>query len=160
MALRHSKPPYVVRPTTAVLTRGFDPSFNLWILGPDPIAGVPLGGIYGFVKDVFALLVLAGVAAFVYLRVVRREKRMTLSGEGLLILGIIATMMIADLSYDGAAIQLAHRHPFECPGGSLAGHCESAAEIIAPLAAAAHEPVFMFAEPGGSLRSGQILTPR
>jgi len=103
--------------------RGFDPSFNLWILGPEPVGGVPLGAIYGFVKDVLALLVVAGALVFVYYRVIRREPRMTLSGEGLVILGIIIAMMLADLSYDGASRLLADPNvPFDAhePGASLA----------------------------------------
>ena len=59
--------------------RGFDPSFNLFVLGHEPVLGVPLGAIYSFVKDVFALLVILGSAVFVYYRAVKHEKRMTLS---------------------------------------------------------------------------------
>jgi Fe-S oxidoreductase len=133
--------------------RGFDPSFNLWVLGPEGVFGLPLGAIYGFLKDVFALLVLAGVAVFVYLRTVRRERRMTLSGEALLILGIIATMMLADLTYDGASLVLASRFAAECAKGSTNGACETMAMLIAPLAPVAHAPTFSLAEPGGSLFS-------
>jgi Fe-S oxidoreductase len=133
--------------------RGFEPSFNLWVLGPEPVLGLPLGAAYGFLKDVFALLVLAGVAVFVYLRVVRREQRMTLSGEALLILGIIATMMLADLTYDGASQVLATRHASECLGGATSAACDRMAMLIAPLAEAQHEPTFSLAEPGGSLMS-------
>src|SRR5690606_25000523 len=73
--------------------RGFDPDFNLFILGLEN----PLGQIYAFLKDVFALLVLAGVAVFVYYRVIKPQKRMALGVEGLVILGIIATMMVTDM---------------------------------------------------------------
>jgi Fe-S oxidoreductase len=103
--------------------RGFDPDFNLWILGPEPVFGVPLGAIYGFVKDVLALLVITGALVFVYYRAVRRLPRMTLSGEGLVILGIIIVMMLADLSYDGASRLLADPNAtFDVhePGASLA----------------------------------------
>ena len=103
--------------------RGFDPDFNLWILGPEPVLGIPLGAIYGFVKDVLALLVITGALVFVYYRAVRRLPRMTLSGEGLVILGIIIVMMVADLSYDGASRLLVDANaPFDGhePGASLA----------------------------------------
>jgi Fe-S oxidoreductase len=119
--------------------RGYDPDFNLWILGPEPVLGVPLGAIYGFVKDVLALSVIAGALVFVYYRVVRRLPRMTLSGEGLAILGIIITMMVADLAYDGALRVLAEPdaefHAAE-PGASLAavalaGLSPGALEVIA-----------------------------
>src|SRR6202161_1401267 len=45
--------------------RGFDPGFNLWIFGPQPVhlplvGDVPLGHIYELIKDVTALLVVFG----------------------------------------------------------------------------------------------------
>jgi len=95
--------------TLVLWGRGFSPSFNLFVLGPDPVLGVPLGAVYGFLKDIFASLVLLGVAVFVYFRVVRPQKRMTLGVEGLVILGIIATMMLADL---GATV-IKIEHPSE-----------------------------------------------
>ncbi|MFW5875516.1 MAG: (Fe-S)-binding protein [Myxococcota bacterium] len=93
--------------------RGFDADFDFWgVLGPE----APLGIAYGFAKDTVVLLVLFGVAIFVYYRVVKHGKdsvadkpRMTLGFEGLLILGIIATMMIADVLYDGAGLVLQSR---------------------------------------------------
>jgi Fe-S oxidoreductase len=81
--------------------RGFDAHFDFWgLLG----AGTLLGDSYSAIKDLFALLVLAGASVFVYLRLIKREKRMSLSTEGLVILGIIASMMLADFLYDGALI--------------------------------------------------------
>ncbi len=112
--------------------RGFDPAFDLWGL---LALGTPLGDAYAFVKDVFVLLVLSGVSVFVYLRTVRRgadsvvgKPRMTLGFEGLLILGIIATMMVADVLYDGARIVREARaagetvtfHPVEFAGSAMA----------------------------------------
>jgi Fe-S oxidoreductase len=91
--------------------RGFDPAFSLWVFGAKPahlplVGDVPLGDIYGFVKDVTASLVVFGAAVFLYFRAVKQEARMSLSGEGILILGIIITMMVADMVYDGASIAL------------------------------------------------------
>jgi len=98
----------VLLPRTLVLWgRGFDPSFDLWILGSDGL----FGKAYSFLKDVFAVLVIGGALVFVYFRVVQRLPRMTLSGEGLLILGIIVSMMVADILYDGASIVKAAREP-------------------------------------------------
>src|SRR6516164_1199728 len=56
--------------------RGFDPTFNFWIFGDAPVrlpllGTVPLGKIYELLKDVFATLVLLGVAVFFYYRLVR-----------------------------------------------------------------------------------------
>jgi hypothetical protein len=91
--------------------RGFDPAFNFWILGDRPLFGViPLGHIYEFIKDTVALLVIFGALVFLYYRLVKHEARMTLSGEGVLILGIIVAMMGADILYDGASLVLWHRY--------------------------------------------------
>ena len=51
--------------------RGFDPAFNLWILGPKPahlplVGDVPLGAIYEFIKDITASLVIFGALVFLY----------------------------------------------------------------------------------------------
>src|ERR1700761_6407541 len=62
----------------------------------------PIGAGYNMIKDTFGVLVLIGCAIFVYYRLINVQKRMTLGIEGLIILGIIAAMMIADMIYDGA----------------------------------------------------------
>jgi Fe-S oxidoreductase len=114
--------------------RGFDPSFNLFILGPDGFLGLPLGQVYEFVKDVIATLVILGAVTFLYFRLVRHEARMTKSGEAILILGIIITMMVSDMLYDGAAMVLHHRSFPNCFGGNLEDSaCNSIRQIIAPL---------------------------
>src|SRR6185436_19754661 len=104
--------------------RGFDPAFNFWIFGDAPVrlpivGPVPLGSFYDFLKDAFAVLVLLGVGVFLYFRLVRQEKRMSLHPEGLVILGIIGTMMFADMVYDGASLALRHAY--------ASFHCEAAA---------------------------------
>jgi ferredoxin len=88
--------------------RGFDPAFNLWILGPDARRSAPRrrsrsAPIYELLKDITASMVVFGALVFLYFRVVKAERRMTLSGEGVLILAIIVTMMLADMVYDGAS---------------------------------------------------------
>jgi Fe-S oxidoreductase len=137
--------------TLVLWGRGFSPTFNLFVLGYEPVLGLPLGAIYGFLKDVFEGLVLLGVAVFVYFRVVRPQKRMTLGVEGLIILGIISTMMLADLLYDGAGTVLAHRFASECGAGADAFPCSAMATLIAPLAPAEGTLAYHLAEPGGSL---------
>jgi Fe-S oxidoreductase len=130
--------------------RGFSPTFNLFILGHEPFLGLPLGELYSFVKDVFAMLVLIGAGVFVYYRAVKHEKRMTLSGEGLLILGIIMTMMLADLLYDGSSIALRERF-----GAGLcdadAAWCARAGTLLSPLGPAQGPGYHAFPDPGGSL---------
>jgi Fe-S oxidoreductase len=128
--------------------RGFSPDFNLFILGPEGFLGLPLGTAYNFLKDVFALLVLAGSAVFVYYRTIHKQRRMTLSGEGLLILGIIMTMMLADIFYDGASLVLNARYASNC-----GEWCDSIATIIAPLGAAPADLAWHPVEPAGTLAS-------
>jgi len=80
--------------------RGFDESFNFGVFGSDQL----LGQTYSFFKDVFAVLVLAAAFVFIYFRLFARLPRLTLNREGLVILGIIVAMMLADILYDGATI--------------------------------------------------------
>jgi Fe-S oxidoreductase len=81
--------------------RGFvsDGGFGFWILDSGTIAG----NLYLLVKDIYIVLVIVGVLVFAYLRLVKRPKRMTLSGEGMVVLGIIFVMMFADVLYDAGA---------------------------------------------------------
>ncbi|MET0592988.1 MAG: (Fe-S)-binding protein, partial [Polyangiaceae bacterium] len=114
--------------------RGFDPSFNLFILGDTPVLGLPLGHIYEFAKDLFASAVVLGVTVFFYYRVIKPQKRMSLHWEGLLILGIIFTMMIADMLYDGSSIVL-HQNfralGCENPASDMIDACASARTVLA-----------------------------
>lgn len=137
--------------------RGFDPTWSLLVLSP----ASPIGKVYEFAKDIVALLVLLGVSVFFYYRLIKPQKRMTQSGEAVLILGIIATMMIADIVYDGATLTLlAHRDTF-CPAGSpevFSSTCQSIAELVAPFgpadAAHPHAAGFSFwPSPAGSAMS-------
>ena len=142
--------------TIVLVGRGFDSSFNLWVLGPTTIAGK----LYEFAKDIVATLAIVGVSVFVYFRVIKPQKRMTLHWEGLLILGIIGTMMIADMLYDGASLALAARHSEFC--GALdplatGAQCASIDNIIAPLGAVAHSSQWsFFPAPAGSLWASMI----
>lgn len=103
--------------------RGYDESFDMFgLLAHDTF----VGKAYEFAKDTVALGVVAGALVFVYYRVIRKQSRMTLSLEGLMILGIIITMMLADMLYDGASIVLHARATHEAvhfsplqPAGSL-----------------------------------------
>jgi Fe-S oxidoreductase len=113
--------------------RGFYAPFNLFVFGPRPVLGVPLGHAYELLKDLVSVLVIGGSLVFVYYRAVKREARMTLSGEGLLILGIIIVMMMADLLYTGSTLALASKmHSVNCVGVD-ADQCESMRRVIAPL---------------------------
>lgn len=130
--------------------RGFNPEFNLFILGPGGFAGLPLGDVYAFLKDVFAVLVLIGASVFIYYRTIKPQRRMALSLEGLLILGIIVVMMLSDILYDGAANVLNHRVQDLCASGSR--WCEQASTIVAPLGAPSEQLSWhLYPEPAASL---------
>jgi Fe-S oxidoreductase len=119
--------------TIVLWGRGFSAPFNLWVLGPTE----PLGTVYAFAKDCLAIAVLGGTLVFFYYRLVVKPKRMALSFEGILILVIIFTMMVADMTYDGASLLLASRQAAVC-GGPLAATqsvslCSAIGTITAPL---------------------------
>jgi Fe-S oxidoreductase len=125
----------VVSARTLVLWgRGFYAPFNLGVLAPDQ----PLGPVYELAKDCVATLVVCGTLVFAYTRLVVKPKRMALSLEGLLILGIIFTMMIADMTYDGASLVLASERARICASGvhgGVSAICTAASTIVAPFGA-------------------------
>lgn len=131
--------------------RGFFPGFEFWIFGPQPVAGIPLGHIYEFIKELFLMLVLVGVSIFVYYRVIKPQKRMALGWEGLVILGIIAVMMIADLLYVGSAQVLNVQHASLCNGASAADWCKSASTVVAPFGRPEEIAWRPYPTPGSSL---------
>ncbi len=104
-------------------------AYHLWVFGLDQ----PLGMVYAFLRDVFTMLVIVGVVVFFWNRVVLRLGRLTLNVEGILILGIIFVMMVADLIYEGV-------------------------EINAPVTAGGRDGQFMAALPFASL-TGAALRP-
>ena len=113
--------------------RGFTtagPAADLWLFGLDQ----PLGMAYALLRDLFTVLVLLGVLVFFYNRAIARLPRLTLSGEGLLILGIIFTMMIADLLYEGGEL-LHHRaaHPGTSTFHAALPFASATALLLAPL---------------------------
>jgi Fe-S oxidoreductase len=136
--------------TLVLWGRGFDPSWNLLVLGPTQA----VGKVYEFAKDIVAVLVMGGVAVFFYYRVIKPSKRLTHSAEAVLILAIIFTMMLADITYDGAALTLLAKAPEACPPGSAAAfgeQCRTIAEILAPHAGVeAHSGFSFFPSPAGS----------
>ncbi len=139
--------------TLVLWGRGFDPTWNLLILGPTQ----PIGKVYEFAKDIVAVLVMAGVSVFFYFRVIKHTKRLTHSAEAILILGIIFTMMVADITYDGAALALHAKFPELCVAGTpnaLSEQCRAIGEVVAPHAGIEpHEGWSAFPSPVGSAMS-------
>ena len=84
--------------TVTLFGQGFDADFTF------PLMGGLAGHAYVFVKDLFELMVTAGVAALLFRRIVIRPKRLTLSLEANLILAAIGILMVTDFLMEGAAI--------------------------------------------------------
>ncbi|RIK67519.1 MAG: (Fe-S)-binding protein [Planctomycetota bacterium] len=112
--------------TLVLWGRGYSEGFNLWVLGLDQ----PLGKVYSFLKDLFAVLVIAGTLVFFYYRLVLKPARLSKGFEGILILLIISTMMVADIVYDGASIVRDAR----AQGGAVAFHGVEPAGSVAAFA--------------------------
>ena len=118
--------------TLVLWGRGFYAPFDMWVLSPDKV----VGEIYEMVKDVVSAGVVVGTLVFFYYRLVARPKRMALTLEGLLIIGIIFTMMIADQMYDGASLVLASQRQALCEAATKVAterQCAAIATITAPL---------------------------
>ncbi len=81
-----------------LFSRGFIPDSSLLLFQPHTL----LGDVYSLLKDIFVVLVMLGAIVFLYYRLVVKLPRMTKSTEGVIILGIIVVMMVADVLYDGA----------------------------------------------------------
>jgi len=136
--------------------RGFDPASGFFFFNPGQVtslfgAKIAFGDIYGFIKDIFALAVIFGAAYFFYLRVSVRPSRMTLSGEGLLILAIILTMMFADILYDGSVMVLHQKiNTYNQMSNELRESVNTlvAHRTLEPVKGEVH---FTMAEPAGSL---------
>jgi Fe-S oxidoreductase len=102
--------------TLLLWSRGFDPDFDAWGW---LARGSLTGDVYTLIKEFFAATCVLGTGVFFYYRLVVRSPRMTLGVEGLIILGIIATMMMADFLYVGATLALEQQVWWAEPVSSL-----------------------------------------
>ncbi|MCA9164844.1 MAG: hypothetical protein KDA62_17755, partial [Planctomycetales bacterium] len=73
----------------------------------DPSVKLPLHGPYTFLKDITELIVLVALGVAAYRRLVTKPARLSFSGEALLILGLIGTLILSDFLLDGTAFALA-----------------------------------------------------
>jgi Fe-S oxidoreductase len=77
-------------------------TFYLVVLAFVPDAHIPLvHSEYAFAKDITELVVLAMCGYGFYRRLITKPARLTLSGEALLVLGMISMLLMSDLLYDG-----------------------------------------------------------
>ncbi len=87
-----------------------------------PFLHTALGHAYLLTKDVFAVLVLIGVAIAAWRRLVTRPERLEYSADAWVILGLIAALMVTDLLADGARIAGGGPGPWEwTPVSALVG---------------------------------------
>ena len=130
--------------------RGYYAPFNMWVLGPDQ----PLGQAYALLKDGLGVAVILGTFVFFYYRLILKPRRMALTFEGLLIIGIICTLMVTDMSLDGSSLVLASKAQAFCEGAQhagTAGQCGAVSTIVAPLAGDRWEGVWSpWPSPAGS----------
>lgn len=86
--------------TLILFARGFtsDEHFGFWLFDDDAL----LGRAYLFLKDIIGVLVIAGVAYFLYLRLGPKPKRMKHSFEGIFILCMILGIVLSDACYEAA----------------------------------------------------------
>jgi len=84
--------------TISMVVEGFTSGWEL------PFLHTPVGFAYLLTKDVFAVLVLAGVAVAAWRRAVTKPARLELSLDAWVILAFIAVLMVTDLLADGARI--------------------------------------------------------
>jgi Fe-S oxidoreductase len=119
--------------TVTMFGMGFaGPGFHLPLLGEH----APLGRAYLLLKDLVVLGALAGVAGFLWRRLVTRPDRVTRSAEGVVILLFIAGLMVTDLLFDGAG--LLDRGG---PGGLAAPAAALGRSVLAPFAPSAARAV-------------------
>lgn len=79
------------------------PGFGFWLFDDDAVLGIA----YLFLKDLVGLGVIAGVAYFLYLRLVKKPRRMELSREGIFILCMILGIVVSDLLYEATGVFMA-----------------------------------------------------
>jgi Fe-S oxidoreductase len=101
----------------------YDPAFHLPFLD----GGHAVGRLYFFVKDVIDVLGTAGVAVFLYYRVVQKKERMTLSWEGTFILCMILGVLWSDALIDASLLALEGARPWYYPvSGAVSGLLDGA----------------------------------
>jgi Fe-S oxidoreductase len=93
--------------TIVLWGRAYEPGFVFFWFASSHDGHWGFGDVYRTLREYCELLVLVATGYFTYVRLWRRERRLTLSCEGIAILALIATMMIADITYDACGALLA-----------------------------------------------------
>ena len=90
--------------TIHVVVQGFVPGFHIPGFGPSQ----PVGQFYLVFRDIFELLVSGAVIFALYRRFVVKPRRLTLSFDANLVLGLIFILMVTDFIMNGASIANGH----------------------------------------------------
>jgi Fe-S oxidoreductase len=103
--------------TVTLFGLGITEGFHLPGLAPASAGG----RAYLLLKDLVVLAATVAAAGLLWRRVVTRPDRLTLSGEGILVLGFILTLMLSEIAFDGAERLRAGQAAFDlaAPAGSL-----------------------------------------
>ena len=88
--------------TLHLIFRAFFPEFHLPLFGKEGLLGAP----YIFLRDVFEVVVLTMILVAAFRRIFIRPKRITLSWDAALILGLIGVLMLTDFFINGAEVAL------------------------------------------------------
>ncbi|MCS7182855.1 MAG: heterodisulfide reductase-related iron-sulfur binding cluster [Thermoanaerobaculum sp.] len=95
--------------------------------------------VYGFTKDVFAVLVLVGVAIAAFRRAVTRPARLEYSADAWFILAMIALLMVTDITMD--APRIAAQAPGEWQGAVVS---KGVAAFLGGFSAGSLEKLYVF----------------
>ena len=88
----------------------------------DPLMRGPFGAVYGSLKDLFELIVLIACVWAILRRAIVKPERYEGSHEfeAYLVLGLIASLMITDMFYEGSALLLSEQYAGWLPAAQLA----------------------------------------
>lgn len=89
-----------IRTVTLILMGFFGFTFHLPLLGPDSFLGVG----YLVLKDFVVLTALLGTSYFLYLRLIAKPERMSVSGEGVFILFLIQALMLTEILFEAGML--------------------------------------------------------
>lgn len=122
--------------TVVLVGRGFDESFNLFVLDPfhrDPV--IRLAGFgYNILKDIVVVTVLFGVSTFIRFRM-QKVKRLAYGWHAWVVLGVIATMMLSDVLYDGGHMLMHALRAGGDTGAAIATYGSTSGETLGRLVA-------------------------
>jgi Fe-S oxidoreductase len=117
-----------------LFSRAFEPHSGASVRADAFSAWARVALAYQWLKDAADIAVLLAVAAFALLHLGRWERRLRRTPEALGILAVIASMLMADLVYDGTGTLLAARLESRCHGADPSQFCGMARSLVAPFA--------------------------